>query len=94
MKPIELPPQTPEQLKTLDNLYHTTKDVRLRQRAQVILLSAEKRLVAREIGEIVRLNEQSVRRWLKRYVAEGLEGLQDDPRPGTPALVSEDYVAS
>ena len=77
MKPIRLPPQTPDQLAELDELYHTTKDVRLRQRAQLVLLAAEKNLVAREISEIVRLDEQSVRRWLKRYMAEGIEGLQD-----------------
>jgi DNA-directed RNA polymerase specialized sigma24 family protein len=67
MKPIQLPPQTPEQLEALDHLYRTTKDVRLRQRAQLVLLAVEKELVAAEIGEIVRLSEESVRRWLKRY---------------------------
>lgn len=92
MKPIQLPPQTAEQIAALDNLYHTTKDVRLRQRAQLVLLAAEKNLVAREIGEIVRLDEQSVRRWLKRYLAEGIEGLQDQPRPGAAATVTPAYV--
>lgn len=66
VKPIQLPPQTAEQIAALDELYRTTKDVRLRQRAQLVLLAAEKKMVAREIGDIVRLDEQSVRRWLKR----------------------------
>jgi transposase len=40
----------------------------------------------------VRLSEESVRRWLKRYVAEGIEGLKDDPRPGRPGEVTAGYV--
>jgi len=92
MKPIQLPLQTPEQLTTLDELYRTTKDVRIRQRAQLVLLAAERGLRASEIGEIVRLNEQSVRNWLKRYIAEGVEGLHDRPRPGVAPTVTAAYV--
>ena len=91
MKPIRLPPQTAEQIAALDVLYQSTKDVRLRQRAQLVLLAAEKSMVAREVGEIVRLDEQSVRRWLKRYMAEGIEGLQDQPRPGVAPVVTDAY---
>lgn len=92
MKPIQLPPQTPEQMTILDELYRTTKDVRIRQRAQLVLLAAERGLTARELGEIVRLNEQSVRNWLKRYLAEGVEGLQDRPRPGVTPTVTAVYI--
>jgi transposase len=93
MRPIQLPPQTAEQPEALNKLYHTTKDVRLRQRAQVVLLAAEKGLVATEIGAIVRLSEESVRRWLKRYRAEGIEGLKDAPRPGMTPVVTPEYRA-
>ncbi len=91
MRPIQLSPQTPEQLEALDELYRTTRDVRLRQRAQVVLLAGEKGLVAAEIAAIVRLSEESVRRWLKRYEAEGLEGLKDAPRPGMAPVVTAEY---
>ena len=30
-------------------------------------------------------------RWLKRYLAEGLEGLQDALRPGRGTVVTEEY---
>lgn len=70
MRPARLPSQSPEQIKALEELYHKTKDVRLRTRAQMMLLAAEKQLVAREIAEIVRENERTVRRWMKRYLAE------------------------
>ena len=67
MKPIRLSPQSEEQIKALDELYRHSKDGRLRQRAQIVLRAAEQGRVAAEIGRIVRLNEESVRRWLKRY---------------------------
>jgi transposase len=93
MRPIRLPPQSPEQIEALEKLYHTTKAVRLRTRVQMMLLAAEKQLVAREIAEIVREDEQTVRRWMKRYMAEGIEGLKDAPRPGSPAKVTTEYKA-
>ena len=41
MKPIRIPALGPEQLHALEELYRTTRDVRLRTRAQMILLAAE-----------------------------------------------------
>lgn len=91
MRPIKLPTQSPEQLSALDELYRTTRDVRLQRRAQMVLLAAEKGLVAAEIAEIVRDNEQTVRRWLKRYMVEGIAGLSDAPRPGHPGIVTDAF---
>lgn len=93
MKPIRLSPQSKEQIQALDELYRHSKDARLRQRAQIVLLAAEQGMVAPQIGVIVRLNEESVRRWLKRYKAEGIEGLKDDPRPGVAPVVTLEYRA-
>ena len=84
MKAIRLPEISPEAVEELDELYRTTRDVRVRTRSQMILLSVEKGMVAAEIAEIVRKDEQTVRRWLKRYLAEGVEGLKDRPMPGSP----------
>ena len=57
----------------------------------MILLAAEKGMVAQEIAEIVRDSDQTVRRWLKRYQAEGIEGLKDRPRPGGERATTEAY---
>jgi len=54
MKPIRIPDLAPEQLAQLEELYRTTRDARLRTRAQMVLLAAERRLVAEEIAQIVR----------------------------------------
>ena len=82
---------SPEAVAALEQLYQTTKDVRLRTRTQMILLAGEEGLSAGEIGRIVRQNEQTVRNWLKRYQAEGLEGLADAPRTGAPRKVDTAY---
>src|SRR5215210_1257789 len=92
MRPIQIPELGSEQLAALDEMYRTTRDVRLRTRAQMVLLAAEQRLTAAAIAGIVRASEETVRRWLKRYLAEGTEGLRDVPRPGTPVIkVTEEY---
>jgi hypothetical protein len=52
MKPIRIPPLDSEQLDALEDLYRTTRDARLRTRAQMVLLAAEQRLTAAEIAEI------------------------------------------
>ena len=91
MRPIRLDGLSAEQLSELDELYHTTRDVRVRTRAQMILLAAERGLVAAEIAAIVRQNEETVRRWLVRYQAEGIAGLSDAPRPGAPPKATAAY---
>jgi transposase len=57
----------------------------------MVLLAAERRMTASEIAEIVRASEETVRRWLKRYLAEEIEGLRDVPHPGAPRKVTEEY---
>jgi transposase len=91
MKRIVVPPLTKEQHDELEELYRKTDKPRYRTRAQMILLSAEKGLKAETIAEIVRESHITVLRWLKRYVAEGIDGLLDAPRPGRSARVTDEY---
>jgi transposase len=91
MHPIRLDALSGEQLRELDHLYHTTRDVRVRTRAQMVLLAAEQGLVAAQIAAIVRQNEETVRRWLVRYQAEGVAGLADAPRAGAPPKITPVY---
>ena len=93
MHPIHLDALSPEQLSELDQLYHTSPDPRVRIRALMILLSAERHLGAAEVATIVRQHEETVRRWLVRNAAEGLAGLADAPRSGTPPKVTPAYRA-
>lgn len=91
MKPTYVPPLTEQQLAELDELYRKTQVPRLRTRAQMILLSAERQLKVGEIADIVRESEATVLRWLKRYMAEGVDGLHDAPRPGRERTVTAIY---
>ena len=54
MRAIRLDHLSGEHRDELDKLYHTTHDVRVRTRALMILLAAERRLVASEVAAIVR----------------------------------------
>ena len=91
MKPLDKPAVMAEQLDALAELYRTTHNVRLRTRAQMVLLAAEQHLGVREIATIVRECENTVRCWLKRYNAQGIEGLQDQWVGGAPAKVTPAY---
>jgi transposase len=88
---ITVPPLSVEAQEELETLYRQTRDVRVRSRTQMVLLSAEKQRVAREIAAIVRVTEVTVLTWLKRYLAEGVNGLYDAPRSGGPRKVSAEY---
>jgi transposase len=90
-QPLEIAPLTEEEVGALDAVYRATKDVRVRTRAQIVLLAGEQRLSVAAIARIVRESGQTVRNWLKRYVAEGVEGLRDRPMPGGPAKITEGY---
>ena len=80
MKPIEVRPLKTEELTQLDELYRRTNDVRVRGRAQMTLLGAEDKMTAPQIAKIVRQDEQTVRRWIKRFNAEGISGSETSHR--------------
>ena len=65
--------------------------VRLRDRACIIALSAQGWWVS-DLARIVRVTSQVVRKWIKRFNAAGLEGLQDQPRSGRPATYSAEQI--
>ena len=88
MRAIQIPEQSEEHIKALAELYRTTHNVRLRTRAQMVLLAVEQHLTA---ATIVRESEGTVRCWLKRYLAEGIAGLHDAWAGGAPAKVTEAY---
>jgi transposase len=92
MKALKISDLPSNAVRELDRLYRTTRDAQLRTRVHMVLLAAEKGLVAAEIAEIVRTDEQTVRRWLKRYQSKGLGGLHDAPRPGCPRKVTAAYL--
>ena len=55
-------------------------------RARIILMSTES-LSAREIGRRLDIHAETVHRWRRRFLAEGLPGLQDRQRSGRPTKI-------
>jgi transposase len=61
---------------------------RVSQRAQMILLSAQRRTVP-EIARIFDIEYKTVRKWMRRFDAHGPVGLYDEPRSGRPRKLTE-----
>jgi len=88
---VYVSPLSAEKLFELEQLYRKTEVPRVRTRAQMVLLSAEKKLKADEIADIVRESSVTVLRWLHRYIAEGLQGLMDAPRSGRSSILTDEF---
>jgi transposase len=91
MKKLYVPTLSEEQKVELEVLYRKTVIPRIRTRAQMILLSAEKGFNTEEIADIVRESSVTVLRWLHRYIAEGIQGLMDEPRVGRSSVVTDKF---
>lgn len=63
----------------------------LAQRARIIISSATG-IPDREIADKERITRQTVGKWRKRFVASGVDGLLDEPRPGTPRTLTDEDV--
>ena len=78
----------PEQREGLKAGHREGKTARFRQRCQILLLKDQGR-TAKAIGQIVGLSAISVTRWLNRYEAEGIAGLQTRAGRGRPRVFDE-----
>lgn len=72
-------------------LYKTTKNTRLKERYQALLLAHEGKL-PEEIKGIVKRNVLTVRRWLRNYQRRGLPGLTVGHGPGRPARMNKRQI--
>ena len=64
----------------------------LARRARLVLLAADG-LQSKEIAEKLGVSQSTVGLWRRRYGQERLDGLYDEPRPGTPRSISDDKIA-
>lgn len=83
---------TSEEAKTINRLAHSrTEPARLVERAKIIQFAQQGERVP-AIAKELRLGEDTVRLWLKRFNAKGVEGLADEPRSGCPSTYSPEQV--
>ncbi|WP_438828144.1 helix-turn-helix domain-containing protein [Streptomyces mirabilis] len=59
-------------------------------RARIVLACAGPPIVA--VARELRVTADTVRKWRRRFIAERLDGLADEPRPGRPPTISVDQV--
>ena len=62
------------------------------RRARIVLAAAEG-LENKEIAVRLEASADTVGKWRRRYAAEGLDGLYDEPRPGAPRQIGDDAIA-
>ncbi len=60
----------------------------LAQRARIILACAEGKSNT-DIAERLRVTKQTVGKWRSRFLNKRVDGLLDEPRPGTPRRLSD-----
>lgn len=70
----------------LENGLRTSKSHAFRMRCQTILLKSDGRK-SKDVASIVGICHVSVNSWLKRYKAEGIEGLLTKPGRGRKTLI-------
>ena len=83
---------TNEERTTLERWSRRPKSpLSLAQRSRIVLACAEgldNVAVASRVG----VNEATVGKWRRRFVAKRLDGLVDEPRPGAPRTITDDDV--
>ena len=84
-----MPPPTlqvtldPDTQTELERRYHTTRDAQTRTRYQIVLLNAQGHTPP-QVARLVRCSADTVRRVLKRYLAQGPDAVPHRPHPGQP----------
>jgi len=92
MSPVFVRTLTADEQEELARLIRSERDARIVRRAQMIRLSADG-VTTPKIAVLWDVNDQTVRRTIRRFEAEGIEGLRDKPRKGRPPKKTEQYVA-
>lgn len=88
-KPLTVKPADQEKLELLARRPKTAQRVAIRSK---IVLRAAEGLPNQEIARRLGITGATVGKWRERYRAQGMEGLADEPRPGTPRKITDAKV--
>ncbi len=90
---LHVRPLTEEEAKIIKKWSQSrTEEARLVERAKIIHLASQGGQVP-QIAEAVGVNERTVRKWLKRFREQGVQGLPDAPRSGAPSRYTPEVKA-
>lgn len=82
----------PDEREALENWARRPKSAQaLALRARMILLCATGQTNT-EVAAELKVTKQTVGKWRQRFLDKRLEGLLDEPRPGTPRKLSDQEV--
>ena len=89
MGKLKTPELTPAHRTALEKGYRAGKSHAFRLRCRMILLKSEGRTSA-EIADALGCCEMAVNNWLKRFAAEGMEGLRTRPGRGRKPILDDE----
>lgn len=93
MRKRAIQPLPEPQKQTLLEMYRNHPKNRMRERAQMVLLSSQGYTI-KEICSIVYRSENTIATWLNAYESKGFLGLYDEPIPGRPSQLSKEQQDS
>ena len=83
---------TEEQRLELEKGYKSSDSAFFSRRCHMVLLKSQGR-TSEEIGSIVGTTIQPINRWVKRYLAYGIEGLRNKPGQGRKSILNSEEDA-
>ena len=86
-RPVSLAPEEYARLEALVRAHSTPQALAFRCRL-ILRTAAPERPSNLQVATELACERHTVGRWRQRYLAYGLHGLQDAPRPGAPRRVS------
>jgi transposase len=88
-EPVTLSKEQTEALRMLVSRRTTAQG--LAKRAGIVLACA-KGLQNKQVAQRLGVHQETVGTWRKRFIAQGIDGLYDEPRPGAPRTITDDEV--
>jgi hypothetical protein len=83
---------TDEERVRLDSLAHRSRTApHLARRARIILACADGG-GNKSVAKRLRMSQTTVWKWRGRFLRDRLDGLYDEPRPGTPRRISDEQI--
>lgn len=82
-----------EELQKLQNGFRNGDTHCFRMRCHVIILKSQGKM-SKDVGDVTDMSEQSVNKWVKRYRAEGIDGLITKPGQGRKPIINETDTAA